>query len=187
MSLSVEKAVAEAFRHSWGRVIAAAYRVMGDLDRAEEAAAESFSAAVDDWSVRGLPGRSRRGWTPRLGAEPSTRCDGRWSSVGTWRRCASTVPSRSATWATGIPSSTSSASSPCSPGTGFGCGLSTEALAAMHHAPRPTMAARLTRAKQRLRDSVGAVDHDATVEPMLPVTIRAVYLVFAEGTEPGHR
>ena len=64
----------------------------------------------------------------------------------------------------------------------FGCGVSTEALAAMHHVPRATMAARLTRAKQRLQQSVGAGGGlDVEVEPLLGVITRAVYLIFTAG------
>jgi RNA polymerase sigma-70 factor (ECF subfamily) len=67
----------------------------------------------------------------------------------------------------------------------FGCGLSTEALAAMHHVPRATMAARLTRAKQRLRAATAVRgDAEAPIEPQLPVIIRAVYLIFTAGRNP---
>lgn len=67
----------------------------------------------------------------------------------------------------------------------FGCGLSTATLATMFHLPRATMAARLTRGKQRLQAAVRAervVDPD--VGSLLPVIIQAIYLTFTAGMNP---
>ncbi|MCW2919902.1 MAG: hypothetical protein JWN52_7970 [Actinomycetia bacterium] len=51
----VEEAVTRAHHEEWARVVAALTRRFGDLDIAEEAAAEAFTAAVERWSADGVP------------------------------------------------------------------------------------------------------------------------------------
>jgi RNA polymerase sigma-70 factor (ECF subfamily) len=47
--------ITRAYRDEWARVVAALARRFGDLDVAEEAAAEAFAAAVERWPVEGVP------------------------------------------------------------------------------------------------------------------------------------
>lgn len=49
------EALARAHREEWARVVASLARRFGDLDLAEEAAAEAFAAAVERWRVDGVP------------------------------------------------------------------------------------------------------------------------------------
>jgi RNA polymerase sigma-70 factor (ECF subfamily) len=51
----VEEAVTHAHREEWARVVAALTRRFGDLDIAEEAAAEAFATAVERWPADGVP------------------------------------------------------------------------------------------------------------------------------------
>jgi len=51
----VEEAVTRAHRDEWARVVAALTRRFGDLDIAEEAAAEAFATAVERWRAGGVP------------------------------------------------------------------------------------------------------------------------------------
>jgi RNA polymerase sigma-70 factor (ECF subfamily) len=51
----VQAAIAQVHRSEWARVVAALARRLGDLDLAEEAAAEAFAAAVERWPADGLP------------------------------------------------------------------------------------------------------------------------------------
>ncbi|MEV6830658.1 DUF6596 domain-containing protein [Amycolatopsis sp. NPDC051102] len=51
----VEAAVTRAHRDEWARVVAALTRRFGDLDVAEEAAAEAFAVAVERWPADGVP------------------------------------------------------------------------------------------------------------------------------------
>ncbi|EOD70232.1 RNA polymerase sigma factor [Amycolatopsis vancoresmycina] len=51
----VEAAVTRAHRDEWARLVAALTRRFGDLDVAEEAAAEAFAVAVERWPADGLP------------------------------------------------------------------------------------------------------------------------------------
>jgi RNA polymerase sigma-70 factor (ECF subfamily) len=50
-----EAAVTRAHRAEWARVVAALTRRFGDLDVAEEAAAEAFAVAVERWPADGVP------------------------------------------------------------------------------------------------------------------------------------
>ena len=51
----VREAVTRAHHEEWARVVAALTRRFGDLDIAEEAAAESFATAVERWPADGVP------------------------------------------------------------------------------------------------------------------------------------
>lgn len=51
----VEEAIARAHREEWARVVAGLARRFGDLDLAEDAAAEAFVAAVERWPRDGVP------------------------------------------------------------------------------------------------------------------------------------
>ena len=51
----VEEAVTRVHHEEWARVVAALTRRFGDLDIAEEAAAEAFAAAVERWPADGIP------------------------------------------------------------------------------------------------------------------------------------
>ena len=49
------EAVAQVHREEWARVVAALARRFGDLDIAEEAAADAFATAVLRWPADGIP------------------------------------------------------------------------------------------------------------------------------------
>src|ERR1700761_7018908 len=49
------EAITRAHRGEWARVVAALARRFGDLDLAEEGAAEAFAAAVERWPADGVP------------------------------------------------------------------------------------------------------------------------------------
>jgi RNA polymerase sigma-70 factor (ECF subfamily) len=51
----VEEAITRAHHDEWARVVAALTRRFGDLDLAEEAAAEAFAAAVERWPADNIP------------------------------------------------------------------------------------------------------------------------------------
>ena len=48
-------AITQAHHEEWARVVAALTRRFGDLDIAEEAAAEAFATAVGRWPADGVP------------------------------------------------------------------------------------------------------------------------------------
>ena len=51
----VQEAISRAHREEWARMVAALTRRFGDLDIAEEAAAEAFATAVGRWPADGVP------------------------------------------------------------------------------------------------------------------------------------
>ncbi|MFI5892283.1 RNA polymerase sigma factor [Actinoplanes sp. NPDC051513] len=51
----VREAIIQAHREEWARVVASLARRFGDLDIAEEAAAEAFATAVERWPGEGVP------------------------------------------------------------------------------------------------------------------------------------
>jgi RNA polymerase sigma-70 factor (ECF subfamily) len=51
----VPAAITQAHQQEWARVVAALARLFGDLDIAEDAAAEAFAAAVEHWPADGVP------------------------------------------------------------------------------------------------------------------------------------
>ena len=51
----VQEAIARTHRTEWARVVATLTRRFGDLDIAEEAAAEAFATAVERWPADGIP------------------------------------------------------------------------------------------------------------------------------------
>jgi RNA polymerase sigma-70 factor (ECF subfamily) len=54
-SVDVPEAITRAHHEQWARVVASLTRRFGDLDIAEEAAAEAFATAVQRWPVDGVP------------------------------------------------------------------------------------------------------------------------------------
>jgi RNA polymerase sigma-70 factor, ECF subfamily len=53
--IGVQEAIARAHHEEWARVVASLTRRFGDLDIAEEAAAEAFATAVGRWPADGVP------------------------------------------------------------------------------------------------------------------------------------
>jgi RNA polymerase sigma-70 factor (ECF subfamily) len=51
----IDEAITRAHRDEWARVVAAVTSRFGDLDIAEEAAAEAFTTAVERWRADGVP------------------------------------------------------------------------------------------------------------------------------------
>ncbi|GAA1844797.1 sigma factor-like helix-turn-helix DNA-binding protein [Asanoa iriomotensis] len=53
--IDVRSAITQAHQEEWARVVAALCKRFGDLDIAEEAAAEAFATAVERWPADGVP------------------------------------------------------------------------------------------------------------------------------------
>ena len=54
-ALDVGEAITRVHHEEWARVVASLTRRFGDLDIAEEAAAEAFATAVERWPADGVP------------------------------------------------------------------------------------------------------------------------------------
>ncbi|MFE6646763.1 RNA polymerase sigma factor [Nocardioides sp. NPDC057772] len=53
--IEVDEAITRAHQEEWARVVASLAKRFGDLDIAEEAAAEAFTVAVERWPLDGIP------------------------------------------------------------------------------------------------------------------------------------
>ncbi|HEV8403478.1 MAG TPA: RNA polymerase sigma factor [Candidatus Limnocylindrales bacterium] len=55
IAIDLREAITQVHRQEWARVVAVLARRFGDLDIAEEAAAEAFAAATERWPADGVP------------------------------------------------------------------------------------------------------------------------------------
>ncbi len=78
--IDVQEAITQAHHEEWGRVVASLTRHFGDLDIAEEAAAEAFAAAVERWPADGVPPNPGAWLPPPPTARPSTGFGARTST-----------------------------------------------------------------------------------------------------------
>ena len=56
MTSDIEQVAAEAFRDSWGQIVATLIGTTGDWDLAEESAQDAFTSALESWPRQGAPG-----------------------------------------------------------------------------------------------------------------------------------
>jgi RNA polymerase sigma-70 factor (ECF subfamily) len=68
---SAREAVAEAFRAEWGRVVATLIGTTGDWELAEECAQEAFAKALQRWPVEGVP-RKPGAWLTTVARNQAT-------------------------------------------------------------------------------------------------------------------
>src|SRR5215469_14877013 len=52
-----EDALTRVFREAWPKLIGAAFRILGDLQAAEDAAQDTLVTALDRWPLQGVPDR----------------------------------------------------------------------------------------------------------------------------------
>jgi RNA polymerase sigma-70 factor (ECF subfamily) len=194
---------AEAQRIYWGRVLAATMRMARDVDVAEEATADAFLLALQTWPERGVPD-SVEAWL--LTAAKRRAID----RIRRLVRLRERMAVLAATAATTDPPADVALDAPavlddelrlvvlcCHPALSaeaqvaltmrLGCGVPTAAIAAAFLVPVATMAARLTRAKQRIARSGEGVElpDDVAVEERMPAVRRTVHLAYTMGHTAG--
>ena len=194
---------ADAQRIYWGRVLAATMRMARDVDVAEEATADAFLLALQTWPERGVPD-SVEAWL--LTAAKRRAID----RIRRLVRLRERMAVLAATAATTDPPADVALDAPavlddelrlvvlcCHPALSaeaqvaltmrLGCGVPTAAIAAAFLVPVATMAARLTRAKQRIARSGEGVElpDDVAVEERMPAVRRTVHLAYTMGHTAG--
>lgn len=196
-------AAADAQRIYWGRVLAATMRMARDVDVAEEATADAFLLALQTWPERGVPD-SVEAWL--LTAAKRRAIDRIRRLVRLRERVAmlavtTDVVAAPADEMVDAPAVLDdelrlvvlcchpalSAEARVALTMRLGCGVPTAAIAAAFLVSVPTMAARLTRAKQRIAGSGAGVElpDDVAVEERMPAVRRTVHLAYTMGHTAG--
>jgi len=198
----LSRTIETLYRSESGRVLATLVRLLGNLDLAEESMHEAFAAALESWTLAGIPDKPRP-WlisTARFKAIDAMRRRARFD--GAQRDLVAHIESR----VNDAPSGNEEIGDeeieddrlrliftcchPALPPEGQValtlreiCGLTTEEIARAFLATPATLAQRIVRAKAKIRETPIPYEVPAPQElrERLDAVLRVIYLVFNEG------